>query len=253
MSFRLARTVCAAVALLACVPGTAAAAETGSALNKTEIERIVREYILANPEIITEAIAILQQRKEEEQAMAAAAALAANQDELFNSPTSPVIGNPRGDITLVEFFDYNCGYCKAAHPQRKAAVEDDGKVRVVMKEFPILSASSLEAAKGALAAAKQGKYEEMHETLITWQGPLSAAAVREAAAKVGLDLKRLEKDMESPEILAEIEANRALARQLGINGTPGFVIGETVVPGMIGREAFTALFDAERAARKAAN
>lgn len=226
------------------------AAAQAPALDRKAIEQIVREYILQNPEIITEAVSVLEQRQQEAAAKAVVEAIRANQADLLRSPTSPVMGNPRGDVTLVEFFDYQCGFCKRAHPQRAAAVQEDGKVRVVMKEFPILGPASVEASKAALAARNQGRYDAMHEALMTHQGPLNSTTIRELATKVGLDLKRLEKDMESAEVQAEIDANHRLGRALGIQGTPGFVIGDTLVPGMIGREAFAQLFATERAARR---
>lgn len=244
----LAGMLLTAVALpLAVLP--AAAAEPAP-MDKAAVEKIVREYILQNPEIITEAITVLQQREEEAAARAVSETVRANQKELTRSSGSPVVGNPEGDVTLVEFFDYQCGYCKRAHPQRVAAVADDGMVRVVLKEFPILGPASVEASKAALAAAKQGKYEPMHEALLAHQGPLSSEVIKEIAGKVGLDLAQLEKDMASPDIQAEIDANYKLAQALNIRGTPGFIVGETVVPGMIGRDAFTQLFQAERAAKK---
>lgn len=235
------------IALTAAPPLAAAQA---AELDRRAIEQIVREYILQNPEIITEAIGVLEQRQQEAAARAVVEAIRANQGELLRSPTSPVLGNPRGDVTLVEFFDYQCGFCKRAHPQRAAAVQDDGKVRVVMKEFPILGPASVEASKAALAAKNQGRYAEMHEALMTHQGPLNSTAIREIAGKVGLDVKRLEKDMESADVQAEIDANHRLGRALGIQGTPGFIVGETLIPGMIGRDAFAQLFATERAARK---
>lgn len=246
----MSRPLRAALIGLSLTAVTLPAAAEPAQMDRKAVEQIVRDYILQNPEIITEAITILQQREEEQASQAVSQAVKANQQELTRSPGSPVLGNPKGDVTLVEFFDYQCGYCKRAHPQRSAAVKDDGKVRVVMKEFPILGPASVEASKAALAAAKQGKYAEMHEALITQQGPLNNDVIRDVARKVGLDMDRLEKDMKSADVQAEIDANYKLAQALNIRGTPGFVVGETVVPGMIGRDAFTELFAAERAAQK---
>ncbi|OYQ37692.1 hypothetical protein CHU95_00565 [Niveispirillum lacus] len=219
-------------------------------LDKAAVEQIVRDYLLTHPELLLEAMEALEKKQQVEGEKATAEALKTNRQALENAPSSPVGGNPKGDITLVEFFDYNCGYCKRTHPERSAAVKGDGKVRVVYKEFPILAPSSREAAKAALAANKQGKYEAFHTALMTHEGRLDSDAIRAAARRVGLDLKRLEQDMGDPAIDAEIKANMELAQKLGIRGTPGFVVGDTVIPGAIETEQFIALFNATRAAKK---
>lgn len=216
-------------------------------LDKPAVEKIVRDYLLANPEILLEAMEALEKKQQADGDKAVAEALKSNRAALEQSPMSPVGGNPKGDVTLVEFFDYNCGYCKRTHPERSAAVKGDGKVRIVYKEFPILAPSSKEAAKAALAANRQGKYEAFHTALMTHEGRLDSDAIRATAKDVGLDLKKLEQDMGDPAIEAEIKANMELARKLNIRGTPGFVIGDTVVPGAIETDQFIALFNATRA------
>ncbi|WP_240002302.1 DsbA family protein [Oleisolibacter albus] len=238
---------------------TAATAQTGLSrpalaqekpLDRAAVEAIVRETLVKNPEIILEAIHALEAKDQAASDKAQADALADNRKALTDSPTSPVGGNPKGDVTLVEFFDYNCGYCKRTHPERVEAVKKDGKVRLVYKEFPILAPSSMEAAKAALAAQRQGKYEAMHTALMTHQGKLDTDTIREIAKGVGLDVKKLEDDMGDPAIQKEIQANLDLGPKLGIRGTPGFIVGDTIVPGAIQADQFKQLFAQARDAGK---
>ncbi|MFV3128634.1 DsbA family protein [Niveispirillum sp. KHB5.9] len=240
------RALCTGLALSATLPALPVSA-ADKPLDKAAVEQIVRDYLLANPEILLEAMEALEKKQQAEGDKAVTEALKSNRTALEQSAMSPVGGNPKGDVTLVEFFDYNCGYCKRTHPERSAAVKGDGKVRIVYKEFPILAPSSKEAAKAALAANKQGKYEAFHTALMTHEGRLDSDAIRATAKEVGLDLKKLEQDMGDPAIEAEIKANMELARKLNIRGTPGFVIGDTVVPGAIETDQFIALFNATRA------
>lgn len=226
------------------LPATAADAP----LDKAAVEKIVRDYLVNNPEVILEAIHALEKKEQAATEASQVAALAANRDAL--EKTGPVGGNPKGDITLVEFFDYNCGYCKRSHPERKEAVKKDGKVKVIYKEFPILAASSSEAARAALAANRQGKYEAFHSALMTHEGRLDTNAIRNVAKDVGLNIKKLEEDMGDPAIQKEIDDNIALARELGIRGTPGFVIGDTLIPGAIDASQFADYFASARAAKK---
>lgn len=241
-----------ALSLALLAGGTALPAQAADKpLDKEAVEKIIHEYLLDHPEVILDAIKALESKEQAASEKAALDAIQANRAALEQNAASPVGGNPKGDVTLVEFFDYNCGYCKRTHPERSAAVKGDGKVRVVYKEFPILAPSSREAAKAALAANRQGKYEAFHTALMTHEGRLDTNAIRAVAKDVGLDLKKLEQDMGDPAIEAEIKANMDLAQKLGIRGTPGFVIGNTVVPGAIEADQFVALFNAARAAKKA--
>lgn len=242
----------AAVAALPLAAPALAQDKGAKPLDRAAVEQIVREYILANPEIILEAVQELDKREQQASEQAKADALKANRDKLVASATSPVGGNPKGDVTLVEFFDYNCGYCKKAHPERVDAVKADGKVRVVYKEFPILAPSSEEAAKAALAAARQGKYEAMHNALMANSGRLDSAAIDAAAKAAGVDVAKMRKDMGEPSITKEIEDNKALAAALGIRGTPGFVVGDTVIPGAIEKDQFTLIFATARDEAKGA-
>jgi protein-disulfide isomerase len=218
-------------------------------LDKQAVEQIVRDYLIKNPEVLVEAMQALEAKEKVQADEAQKTALTANREALENQ--GPVGGNPKGDVTLVEFFDYNCGYCKHTHPERVEAVKKDGKVRVVYKEFPILAPSSMEAAKAALAANRQGKYEAFHSALMKHEGRLDSDVIRQTAKDVGLDIKKLEADMGDPTIQKEIDGNIALARELGIRGTPGFVVGDTLVPGAIDAEQFTDYFRAARAAKTA--
>ncbi|QJE72952.1 DsbA family protein [Aerophototrophica crusticola] len=253
--FRRAVSRALLLTAVAALPATAPALaqdKGAKPLDRAAVEQIVREYILAHPEIILEAVQELDKREKQATEQAQADALKANRDKLVASPTSPVGGNPKGDVTLVEFFDYNCGYCKKAHPERVEAVKADGKVRVVYKEFPILAPSSEEAAKAALAAAKQGKYEAMHSALMSNAGRLDSAAIDAAAKTAGVDVAKMRKDMEDAAITREIEDNKALASALGIRGTPGFVVGDTLIPGAIEKDQFALVFASAREDAKAA-
>jgi len=198
--------------------------------DRAAVETIVREYILKNPEIITEALTILQDREEMAELERQREMLVARQDQIFNSQ-SPIMGNPNGDVTLVEFFDYQCGYCKRVLDDVFAVTEDDPGLRVIFKDLPILGPASTVAARAALAARNQGLYTEYHNALMGHRGQLSEQIIFDIAGDVRLDVDRLRRDMDAPEIRDEINANLRLAQQLGIRGTPAFVIGDEIVPG----------------------
>lgn len=227
--------VAAAVACTA-TAGTARADEPFTPEQKAAVEAIVRDYIARNPDLVLEAIAAIEARQKAEKEQAAQAALVAHRDVLERSAGDPVLGNPDGDVTIVEFFDYQCGYCKTMAGPMQDLVQSDGRVRWVLKEFPILGPESVTAARASLAAARQGKYESFHFTLMSLRGRLSEPAIWQAAAEVGLDLERLRKDMSDPQIAARIDANYRLAQALQIEGTPAFTIGSTVVPGAAPKE-----------------
>jgi protein-disulfide isomerase len=200
----------------------------------------VRAYILAHPEVIMEAVQELRQRQEAAQAEAAKAAIAAHRDDIFRDPASPVAGNPVGDVTLVEFFDYNCPYCRKVAPDLWALPGADPGLRLVFKEFAILGPTSEFAARVALAAQKQGKYLPVHQALMRAEQPLTEDKVFRAAAGAGADLARLKRDMADPSVDAEIARTRELAETLGITGTPGFVVGDALIPGAVERDALQA-------------
>jgi protein-disulfide isomerase len=209
---------------------------------------VIKDYLLKNPIIIREAIQALQAQEEAAKQAQAAAALKTHKDQLFYDKTSPVAGNPKGDITVVEFFDYNCGYCKRVTPTLKAVMEKDPNLRVVYKEFAILGPQSITAARAALAAQKQGKYKEFHEGLMMGQSDENSIAA--LTNLLGMDYSKLRKDMADPKIQQVLQKNYQLATTLGINGTPAFVIGERLFPGAIGEAALTQIIREERAKLK---
>ena len=162
---------------------------------EARLKEMIREYILANPEVVFEAIQILRKRQEEETANAARGAIKANRDKLQGSKELPIFGNPNGDVTIVEFFDYRCGYCKAVKPTLDEVLKSDGNIRVVMREFPILGPASTRAAMAALAAHKQGKYKEMHEALMSYKDGINDDVIFGIARRIGLNLDKLKADM----------------------------------------------------------
>lgn len=214
-----------------------------------DFDQRVRDYLLNNPEVIVES---LQRRETRRRASAEAevrAALAARKEEILRDPDSPVGGNPDGDVTLVEFADYNCPYCRRVAPTLVEAVGADPELRIVYKEIPILGPNSVFAAKAALAAQRQGKYVDFHRALMNAKGVAAEGLVFAIAAKVGLDVEQLKADMEAPWVQAGIDRNLALSRALGINGTPSFVVGDRIVSGAIDLNAIQQLIARARAQR----
>jgi protein-disulfide isomerase len=230
---RLARA-CLAVGIVLGMAAPAHAEEPAEAaeLPVEQIEKIVREYLLREPEVIYDALEVLQRRQAEAAAARQRAAIAANEARLLDDPTSPVGGNPDGDVTLIEFFDYRCAYCRRVVSSMRALLDEDRGLRVVFKELPVLGPDSVRAARAALASRKQARYVPFHFALMT-ADDLSLAGIRATASAVGLDPDRLEADMAAPEVIAAIEANYALANELGIEGTPAFVIGDQLIPGAV--------------------
>jgi protein-disulfide isomerase len=202
-----------------------------SAAQRKDIEAIIKDYLLNNPEIMLEVQAALETKMEKVQAEKTAAALKSHSAEIFRPEFSPVVGNAQGDVTIVEFFDYNCGYCKKALLDVAKLIEQEKQVKVVLKELPILAKGSEEAAKVALAAKMQGKYWDFHRAMLTASGQANEASALRVAEKVGLDMTRLKKDMASPEVAKEIDDTRALADKLQVRGTPFFMIADRVIPG----------------------
>lgn len=222
-------------------PAFRAAPKSAAEMPKTEFEQRVRAYLLENPEVIVEAIERYQERKRAAEQSEAQAVLKARADEIFRDQDSPVGGNANGDATLVEFFDYNCPYCRRVGPIMIEAEAADAKLRIVYKEFPILGPNSVLAAKAALAAHRQSRYVEFHKALMAIKGAADKDTVMEVAAKIGLDLDRLKRDMDDPAIQKMIERNLALAQVLRINGTPSFIAGDQIVRGAVDLKALQAL------------
>jgi len=227
-------------------------AHLAAAMPKDEFERRVRAYLLEHPEVIAEAISRLESQQGVQEATEVQAVLQSRAGEVFRDPDSPVGGNPDGDVTLVEFFDYNCPYCRQVAPLLLEAVAADPRLRVVFKEFPILGPNSAFAAKAALAAHKQGKYLAFHDGLMKARGVTDERKVLEVAAAVGLDVDRLKADMEAPAIQGLLDRNLDLARALRINGTPGFAAGDKVVMGATDLRGLQALISEARNGRSTA-
>ena len=218
-------------------------------LSDSDVKRLALEAILENPEIIMQAIQLLQQREDQAKAEAIGSVLENQRELLEQDPNAPVIGNPEGDVTVVEFFDYNCPYCKRAAPVVKNVIAGDSDVRVVYREWPILGEGSDFAARAALASRNQGKYEEFHWALMALNGRATEASVLKVVRELGLDEDQLRADMEAPEVDAHIQVSMELARQLGFSGTPSFVIGDALAPGLITEDEMTRLIVAVRDAR----
>lgn len=211
------------------------------------IERILHQYLLDNPEVLVESLTRYREQQEQAEKKRRQDAVIAHRSALTEDPGSPTLGNPDGDVIIVEFFDYNCPYCKRVADTLRQVVADDGNVRLVMKEFPILGSDSVQAARAALAAAKQGKYEPFHFALMSEASDLSQPSLMAIAGRVGLDLERLERDMVAPEIEDQLQRTYGLAEALAINGTPAFVIGDTLVPGAVDLETLRRLVTEARA------
>jgi protein-disulfide isomerase len=203
------------------------------AKQRQEIEAIIKDYLVRNPEVIRDAMQELERRQVVEAQALTKKKIGERAEEIYRSPDDLVLGNPSGKVTVVEFFDYNCGYCKRAIPEVKKLIESDADVRVVIKEFPILGPGSLYAARAALASRKQGKYVEFHEALTELDGVKDETTVLQVAEQVGLDVDKLKTDMEDEAVSEVIRRNYSLAESLSINGTPSFVIDETLEPGFV--------------------
>lgn len=211
------------------------------------IEAVVEDYILDHPEIVYRALQVLQERQQAAEAERAELALTSHRDMLERDPNSPVGGNADGDVTVVEFFDYRCPYCKRVAPDVERLLAEDPDVRLVYKEWPILGPESVFAARAALAAREQDQYPAFHEQVMALE-EVTEASVMAVAGDLGLDLEQLREDMASPEVEAHIQQSMQLAQALGINGTPAFVIGDRVVPGATSYDTLSGLVDAARSA-----
>lgn len=212
-------------------PASAEATKVFSPEQRKGIEAIVKEYLLANPELFIEIQSALETKLEAMQAEQLTAAIAENAEGLYRDKGAPAIGSEDADVTVVEFFDYNCGFCKRGFPELVKLIESDKKVRVVFKELPILSEGSMEAARVALAAKEQGKYWELHQALMSAKGSMNGEQALKIAEKLGLDAAKLKEDMKSPEVAKEIERVRGLAQKMGINGTPHYLVADKSIAG----------------------
>ena len=203
------------------------------------IERILKEYLLNNPEVLQEALSELERRQVELQKAAQASALRNERDALVNSLNDYVIGNPAGDVILVEFLDYNCPYCRKAKDDVEALIKTDPKLRVVLKEFPVLGPDSVEASRVAVAAKRQlppDKLRAFHYKLMETRGRANGERALVIAKELGLDLEKLQKDMQGEAVADVLQDNAALAGKLGITGTPAFILNDNIIAGAVGVE-----------------
>jgi len=225
------------------LPAAADTAGTDAPLTRDAVKEVVRDLLREEPELVLEAIRTLQAREEAAAEAARRQQMSTLDSDLRNQPEDPVLGNPEGEVVLVEFFDYACGYCKRAHPVIADAVRQRGNVRWVLKEFPILGEASVVAARLSLAASKLGGYETFHDHLMSHRGRLGPEAMRQAATAAGLDFDRLQAVAQEPWIAETIARNHRLAQTLGIRGTPFMIIGEESVPGFVDADRLDAILD----------
>jgi protein-disulfide isomerase len=229
-----------ALALAAFAPAPARA-QTFAPDQRTEIEKIVHDYLLSHPEVLQDAMAELEKRQTAEDAEKHLAAIKDNATAIFSSPRQVNLGNPQGDVTLVEFFDYNCAFCKRAMSDMLDLLKNDPKLRIVLKEFPVLGEGSVQAAQVAVAVRMQDntgkKYLDFHTKLLGGRGPADKAHALAAAKDAGFDMARIDKDLQSDEVKQTLEENLKLAEGLGLNGTPSYVFPGEVVVGAVGLPA----------------
>jgi protein-disulfide isomerase len=239
-----------ALPLLALGLAGPAHAEGFTAAQRAEIVQILRDALRGDPSILRDALQGMEEADQRERTEARRAAIAQNGDALFRDAADPIKGNARGDVTIVEFFDARCGYCKQLHPAMEALLRRDPNVRVVLKDLPILGPSSVVASRALLASHRQGRYAAFYDALLTLRTEPTEAVLRQQAERVGLDWTRLRRDMEDPALQRRIDGNLRLAQTLGIEGTPALVIGETLVPGAVDLPALERLVAEARAAAR---
>lgn len=249
------RAILIAFALLLAAVGGYALKEFAGARNSGEappaasssIDQQISQYLKNHPEEVLSALKLAQANAEKQKSADAQLALAKQQDQIFNNPADPVVGNVNGDVTVVEFFDYRCPYCKRVSDSLMTLLKDDPNIKLVFKEFPILGPESTVAAKIALAAHRQGKYEQVHTAFMAHKGSFDQEALLDLAASVGADRAKLAADMQDPAIQGHLQANESLAGALGITGTPGFLFGKQLVPGAISLDDMKKFVSAARA------
>lgn len=211
------------------------------------LDAAIRAYLLEHPEVIIESLEKYEAQARAKQERATADTLAANQDSIYNHPMTPVTGDPKGDVTIVELFDYQCGYCKRTLQTVLDLQKEDPRLRFIWKELPILGPTSEYAARAAMAANKQDKYLAFHTVVMGARGRLTPDRVLKLAAKAEIDVERLKRDMEDPAIKKYLQETVELARKLGVTGTPGFIIGGKLFPGAIDKEHMKKLIAEARA------
>lgn len=244
------RAIVIAIALFLAAIGGYALKEFAVARNSADapsIDQQISQYLKNHPDEVMAALQQAQANEERRQMVAAQQALELQQDQIFNNPADPVLGNQQGDVTVVEFFDYRCPYCKRVAGSLMALLKDDPNVKLVFKELPILGPDSVVAAKIALAAHRQGKYEQVHMAFMAHKGSFDEAALLDLAASLGVDRAKLVADMQDPAVLGLLQTNNSLATALGITGTPGFLFGKQLVPGAVSLDDMKKLVSSARA------
>jgi protein-disulfide isomerase len=230
------------------VAGGGAAADEPK-LTEQDIEKIVRDYLLREPEVLAEAFRRLQQRQSAAAQTKSKQAIRDHQNALFSDRTSPVEGNAQGKVIIVEFFDYRCVHCRNVASTIDQIISSNATVRVIYKNFPVLGEPSVLAARAAVAAQQQGGWPKLHRALLAYDGDFSVESLAALGASVGLDSTKLKTDMMSPATDQALQANLTLAAALGLDATPSFVIGDRVIRGALSAEAFQALVDEESGKR----
>jgi protein-disulfide isomerase len=224
-----------------------AMADKISAAQKTEIEALVHKYLLEHPEILQEMSTKLDERNKQAEEEVRTKTMKTQAAQIFHGAGDPVVGNPKGDVTMVEFFDYNCSWCKKSISEIQTLIKKDKNVRIVMKEFPIFGEGSEYAAKAALASVKQGKYWELHQALFASESKVTAEVVDQIAAEQGIDVAKMKADMKDPAIVANVQKNQLLAQSLAINGTPAFMVDDQLSPGYLPLDGLEAMLATVRA------
>jgi protein-disulfide isomerase len=248
MSFR--PTLFASLIAVAVFVAPTARAQTFSDGQRHEIENIIKDYLLSHPEVMEDVMAAVDKHQKEADAEKQRTSIKENNATLFNSPHQVVLGNPQGAVTMVEFFDYNCGFCKRALPDMMTLLKSNPNLKFVLKEFPVLGEGSVEAARVAVAARMQDstgkKYIEFHQKLLGGRGPADKAHALAVAKDVGFDMARIEKDIASDEVKTTIDEDMKLAEALGVSGTPSYVVGNELIVGAVGLDALKEKINAER-------
>jgi protein-disulfide isomerase len=237
---RLRFAVLALLIVVVALPSQTSAAESSSPApqasmpkDRAGLDQAIRDYLMVHPEVVLDALKAAQQQADAQAAEQSRRMISTKQKELQDSPDDLVQGNPKGDVTLVEFFDYRCPYCKQVAPSLDALLKEDGKLRIVYKEFPILGEASVYATRVALATKKQEKYAAFHRAMMTTKGDIGDETVLDVATSLGLDISKIKADMSAPEIDKLIDQNYALADALNIQGTPAIIVGDTLIPGAV--------------------
>jgi len=227
-----------------------AAPATPPSVQNPILEQAIHDYIIAHPEVIIESLQRAKAKAERRESALIKSRITAFRKQLVDDPNAPVLGNPKGDVTLVEFFDYRYPYCRQVEPWLQTLMQQDHGVRLVQKEFPILGPASVYAAQLALAAWKQGRHAQFHSAMMAKRGNIDDAVILQVAQSAGLDMDRIKIDMNSVDVVSEIQQSMEIAKSLGLSGTPGFIVGTELVPGATDLATFHAMVDDARRGRQ---